>query len=78
VSTAASTRNTEQAAINAARATKASVEAPPSSTSSRIGRAYEGFLELPVVVVLGVMWLAGAAFMGSFALVVYLAGAALI
>jgi hypothetical protein len=77
VSKAASTTNAEQATINDARATKARVEAAPS-TSSRIGRAYEGFLELPVAFVLGVLWLAGAVLVGSCALVLYLAVSALI
>jgi hypothetical protein len=39
-----------------------------------IGRAFERFLELPVVVVLAVMWLAGVALLGSVALVLYSAG----
>jgi hypothetical protein len=39
-----------------------------------VGQAYERFLELPVVVVLAVMWLAGAALLGSVALVLYSAG----
>ena len=33
-----------------------------------VGRTYERFLELPVVVVLAVMWLAGAALLGSIGL----------
>ena len=39
-----------------------------------VGQAYERFLELPVVVVLAVMWLAGAALLGPVALVLYSAG----
>ena len=35
-------------------------------------RAYEGFLELPVPVVLGAMWLMGVALMGLSALALYL------
>jgi hypothetical protein len=77
VSKAASTTNAPQATINDARATKARVEAAPSP-SSRIGRVYEGFLEMPVVFVLGVLWLAGAALMGACGLVLYLAVSALI
>ena len=61
--------NAEQAAINT-RAKKAGVEATPSSPSI-IGRAYEGFLELPVLVVLGVLWVAGVAMLGSCVLVAY-------
>jgi hypothetical protein len=77
VSKAPSTINADQAAINDARATKARVKAPPS-TSPRIGRAFEGFLEMPVRFVLVVMWLAGAALMGSCGLALYLAVSALI
>jgi hypothetical protein len=33
---------------------------------------YEQFLELPVVVVVGVLWLVGAAVLGSCMLVLYL------
>jgi hypothetical protein len=68
VSKAPSTRNAEQAIINT-RARKARVEAAP--TSSRLGRAYERFLELPVLVVLLVLWVAGVAMLGSVALVAY-------
>ena len=39
-----------------------------------VGQAYERFLELPVVVVLAVLWLAGTALLGSVALVLYSAG----
>ncbi len=42
-----------------------------------VGQAYERFLELPVVVVLAVMWVAGVALLGSVALVLYSAGWAL-
>ena len=35
-------------------------------------RAYEGFLELPVPVVLGAMWLGGVTLLGLCALVLYL------
>jgi hypothetical protein len=34
----------------------------------QLGLGYEGFLELPVPLVLGVMWLAGVALIGSCAL----------
>jgi hypothetical protein len=51
------------------RVRKARVEAAP--TSSRLGRAYERFLELPVLVVLLVLWVAGVAMLGSVALVAY-------
>ena len=65
-----STINAEQVAINT-RARKARVEATPSSPSTIIGRAYEGFLELPVLVVLGALWVAGVAMLGSCVLVAY-------
>ena len=41
-------------------------------------RAYERFLELPVALVLAVMWLAGVALLGSCALAVYLLGSLLL
>ena len=46
--------------------------------SVAIGRAYERFLEMPVVVVLAVMWVAGAALLTSCALALYLAVSMLI
>jgi hypothetical protein len=39
-----------------------------------VGRTCERFLELPVVFVLAVMWLAGAALLGSIALALYWTG----
>jgi hypothetical protein len=39
-----------------------------------VGPTYERFLELPVVVVLAVMWMAGAALMGSITLALYWTG----
>ena len=39
-----------------------------------IVRSYERFLELPVAFVLGAMWLAGVALLGSCALTLYLSG----
>ena len=77
MSKAPSTINADQASLNDARATKARVDAAPS-TSSRIGRAFEGFLEMPVRFVLVVMWLAGAVLMGSCGLALYMAVSALI
>jgi hypothetical protein len=45
-------------------------------------RVYEWFLErflkLPPVVVLTVLWVAGAALLGSYALVLYVAGSVLV
>jgi len=38
-----------------------------------IGEAYERFLELPLMVVLGTMWLVGAVLLGGWALALYLA-----
>jgi hypothetical protein len=43
-----------------------------------MARAYEGFLGLPVLMVLAVMWVAGAALLGSGALVVYMVGSVLL
>lgn len=46
--------------------------------NKRIIRAYEWFLELPVLVVIGVLWLAGAAIISLIAAVLYLYLSALI
>ena len=43
-----------------------------------VASAYEGFLELPPVVVLLVMWVAGVALLGSGALVLYWIGRVLV
>jgi hypothetical protein len=43
----------------------------------RIGRVYEQFLELPVPVVLVILWLAGVALIGFIAAALYLYGAML-
>jgi hypothetical protein len=48
-----------------------SVAAP---TPKRMARAFEGLLALPTWLVLAAMWVAGAALMGSLALVVYEVG----
>jgi hypothetical protein len=45
--------------------------APDVPASSAIGRAYERFLELPVPVVLVVLWLIGALFLGAVAMVAH-------
>jgi hypothetical protein len=74
-----------QAAAMDDRAATAGVdEAPVGSpgtsipTSGRIAHAYERFLKMPVGVVLALVWLAGAAFLGSCALVVYAVGSVLL
>jgi hypothetical protein len=41
-------------------------------------RAYEGFLELPVPVVLVVLWVLGLVIVGSLALALHLYGSALV
>jgi hypothetical protein len=41
-------------------------------------RAFERFSEMPVVIVLTLLWIAGAALMGTCALVLYLAVSTLI
>ena len=43
-----------------------------------LDRAYERFLELPVVVVLAVLWLTGATLLGSVVLVLYWTGRVLV
>jgi hypothetical protein len=68
--------NAQQTAINV-RLAKARIEAAPSS-SPRIGRAYEAFLELPVAFVLVVVWVAGVALLSSCALVAYAVISALV
>jgi hypothetical protein len=40
------------------------LESTPKHHDSFLGRVYEGFLELPVPIVLAVMWLAGVALIG--------------
>ena len=42
------------------------------------GRMYERFLELPVAVVVAVLWLAGAVLTGTSVLVLYLGGLVLV
>jgi hypothetical protein len=46
--------------------------------SLRMRRAYERLLELPVAMVVGVMWLVGAALIGSLAMALYWLMSALI
>jgi hypothetical protein len=41
-------------------------------------RVYEGFLELPVPVVLALMWMAGAALLGAVVTVAYSAAMAIL
>jgi hypothetical protein len=69
------------ASVEVSEATAPIEATPPPSAATLsvgIGRAYERFLEMPAVFVLGVMWLAGVALLGSCALVLYLAVSALI
>lgn len=42
---------------------------PSTPTAGPMARAYERFLKMPVGVVLALLWLAGAALLGSCALV---------
>ena len=51
---------------------------PRTPMTAGIGRAYEWFLELPVVIVLTVMWVAGVALLGSCALALYMAGSVVV
>jgi hypothetical protein len=65
----------------ATKASSASVPTTPTAPtpiSADIGQAYEWFLELPVVIVLTVLWVAGVALLGSCALVLYMAGSVLV
>ena len=50
----------------------------PARLPPAVGRAYEEFLELPVALVLVVMWLVGVALEGSGALLMYRAGEVLV
>jgi hypothetical protein len=50
----------------------------PTLISAGIGHAYEWFLELSVVIVLVVLWMAGVALVGSFTLVLYWVGRVLV
>ena len=50
----------------------------PARLLPAVGRTYEGFLELPVALVLVVMWLVGVALEGSGALLMYRAGEMLV
>jgi hypothetical protein len=47
-------------------------------TPNRMSRAYERFLQMPVLVVLGVLWVGGAALLGSLALALYMAASLLV
>jgi hypothetical protein len=74
-----------QAVVVKDRATKARSESSPTTPgppalpmSAEIGRAYEWFLQLSVMIVLTVLWVAGAVLLGSCALVLYMAGSVLV
>ena len=65
----------------APEATPARPRSPSSSRAAPppvgVGSLYGRFLEMPVALVLVVMWLAGAALMGTCVLVMYLVASAL-
>ena len=46
--------------------------------NGQVGRAFEWFLELPIAVVLGVLWVVGAVLEGTGMLVLYLGGLLLV
>jgi hypothetical protein len=50
----------------------------PTPLPAGMRRVYEWFLKLPPVVVLTVLWVGGAALLGSYALVLYVAGSVLV
>ncbi len=60
------------------RTSSSSNAGAPLSSVGMLGGAYERFLEMPVAFVLGVLWLAGAALIGSGVLALYLAVSALL
>ena len=68
---------TARAEVSVAGPSNAPANAP-ANAPKRLARAYEGFLEMPVLVVLAVMWVAGAALLSSCALVLYVAGSLLV
>ena len=76
--------DTPAADINVSAATSRVEEAPVGSPwtstpiSGPIAQAYERFLEMPVLVVLAVMWVAGATLLGSLALALYMVGSLLV
>jgi len=49
----------------------------PAVLLAALGGAYERFLEMPVPVVLAVLWVAGVALLGSCVLMLYLLGTSL-
>jgi hypothetical protein len=71
--------STEQVKVGEVAAKATSV---PPRTSALLSlakdRAFERFSEMPVVIVLTLLWIAGAALMGTCALVLYLAVSTLI
>jgi hypothetical protein len=70
----------EQAKVGEVTAKATAVPAPRTFSallSMGIDRAFERFLEMPVVIVLSMLWFAGATLIGSCALVLYLAVSAL-
>ncbi len=56
----------------------AGLSSTAAPTPKRMTRAYEGFLELPHLVVLALLWVAGAVLLGSCALGVYMVGSLLV
>ena len=77
------TNNSQPASVKVSAGTPL-VEATPvqqetsAPLSMRIGRAYERFLEMPGAFVLAALWVAGAALLGSCALVLYIAASVLV
>jgi hypothetical protein len=63
MSTASTTTNKKQADL--------SVNKPKKKRQGRLVRSYEWFLELPVPIVLGAMWLAGVGLISAGVLGVY-------
>ena len=60
-----------QATVMDDRAAHVVSPTPSTPTPGPMARAYERFLKMPVGVVLALLWLAGAALLGSCALVLY-------
>ena len=78
------TNDSQSASVKVSAGTPLVEATPPvqqetsAPLSMGIGRAYERFLEMPGAFVLAALWVAGAALLGSCALVLYIAASVLV
>jgi hypothetical protein len=70
--------NTTNVLASTAQAEGIAEGSTAAPAARKLARAYEGFLGLPVWVVLAAMWVAGAMLLGSCAVVVYVVGSVLL